>query len=38
MNFGHVERRPEFEAYWERLSQRPAARKAVALDDALQAA
>lgn len=35
MQFGTVEKRPAFEAYWARLSERPAAVKARELDDAL---
>lgn len=35
MQFGTVEKRPAFEDYWELVSQRPAAVKARALDDAL---
>jgi glutathione S-transferase len=35
MQFGTMEKRPAFERYWERLSQRPAALRAKALDDAL---
>ena len=37
MQFGTLERRPVFEAYWARISNRPAAVKARALDDALLA-
>lgn len=35
MQFGTVEKRPAFETYWARLSERPAAVKARELDDAL---
>jgi glutathione S-transferase len=35
MQFGTIEKRPAFERYWERLSQRPAAVRAKAIDDAL---
>ena len=35
MQFGTIEKRPVFERYWERLSQRPAALRAKAIDDAL---
>ncbi len=35
MQFGTIEKRPAFERYWARLSARPAARRANALDDAL---
>ena len=35
MQFGTMEKRPAFERYWERLSQRPAALRAKAIDDAL---
>ena len=38
MAFGTIEKRPAFERYWERLSTRPAARRAAELDDALAAA
>lgn len=34
MQYGSVEVRPGFEAYWERVSGRDACRRAVALDDA----
>jgi glutathione S-transferase len=37
LQFGTMERRPAFEAYWARLSERPAWRKATAIDDALVA-
>jgi glutathione S-transferase len=33
--FGTVEKRPAFERYWERISARPAAARARAIDDAL---
>ncbi len=33
--FGTIERRPAFETYYARLSERPAARRAAELDDAL---
>jgi glutathione S-transferase len=32
--FGSIEKRPAFERYWQRLSSRPAAARAKALDDA----
>jgi glutathione S-transferase len=35
MQFGTIEKRSAFERYWERLSQRPAALRAKAIDDAL---
>ncbi len=35
MMFGTIERRPAFEAYWERISRRPAALRAKEIDDAL---
>jgi len=35
MQFGSLEKRPSFTAYWERLSSRPAYTKATELDDAL---
>ena len=38
MAFGSIEKRPAFEAYVERHLQRPAARRAEAIDDALIAA
>ena len=38
MNFGSIEKRPAFETYAERHLQRPAARRADAIDDALIAA
>ena len=37
MQFGWLERRPAFAEYWDRLSARPAARRAAELDDALSA-
>ena len=33
--FKSIEARPAFEAYWRRLYERPAYRRAVALDEAL---
>ena len=38
MQFGTIEKRPAFEAYGARISARPAARRAVEIDDALMAA
>ena len=38
LQFGSIERRPAFEAYWAGLSQRPAYLTAKAIDDALIAA
>lgn len=35
MMFGMVEKRPAFEAYWQRVSQRPAMARANKIDDAL---
>ncbi|WP_159996414.1 glutathione S-transferase family protein [Roseomonas sp. 18066] len=35
MQFGTIEKRPAFEAYWARLRDRPAAIRAAAIDDAL---
>jgi glutathione S-transferase len=35
MQFGAIEKRPAFESYWARLSARPAALRARAIDDAL---
>jgi glutathione S-transferase len=35
MMFGTLEKRPAFEAYWQRIGNRPAALKARAKDDAL---
>jgi glutathione S-transferase len=37
MMFGMIEKRPAFERYWQKLSARPACRKAKELDDALAA-
>ena len=37
MMFGMIEKRPTFERYWQRLSDRPAYRQAKELDDALAA-
>jgi glutathione S-transferase len=37
MQFGTIEKRPAFEAYWARISDRPAAVRARELDDALMA-
>jgi glutathione S-transferase len=37
MSFGTIEKRPAFERYFERLSARPAAVRARAIDDALVA-
>jgi len=37
MMFGTLERRPAFERYWARISARPAAARARAIDDALVA-
>ena len=36
--FGTIEKRPAFEAYWARISARPAAVRARELDDAVLAA
>jgi glutathione S-transferase len=33
--FGHIEKRPAFERYWERIGARPAAVRAKEIDDAL---
>jgi glutathione S-transferase len=33
MQFGTLDKRPAFEAYWARLSARPAAKRAKDLDD-----
>ena len=33
LQFGTLEARPEFSAYWERLKDRPASKRATALDD-----
>ena len=38
LRFGTIEKRPGFEAYWQRVSTRPALIRATALDDALLAA
>ena len=38
MQFGSMDKRPAFEAYWERISARPAAVRAREIDDALIAA
>jgi glutathione S-transferase len=35
MQFGWLEKRPAFETYWAGISSRPAARRAVEIDDAL---
>jgi glutathione S-transferase len=35
MMFGTLEKRPAFEAYWQRISSRPAAIRAREVDDAL---
>ena len=37
MQFGAIDKRPSFEQYWQRLSARPAAQRAVEIDDALMA-
>ncbi len=37
MMFGTLEKRPAFEAYWNRISSRPAAIRAREIDDALAA-
>jgi len=37
MMFGTIEKRPAFERYWQKLSARPACRRAKELDDALAA-
>lgn len=37
MGFGTIERRPAFEAYWARLAERPAAKRAEEIDNALAA-
>jgi glutathione S-transferase len=37
MQFGALERRPAFEAYWNRVSSRPAAKRAIEIDDDLAA-
>ncbi|WP_372784946.1 glutathione S-transferase family protein [Phenylobacterium sp.] len=38
MQFGSLEKRPAFEAYWEKISNRPAAVRAREIDDALMPA
>ena len=38
MQFGSIAKRPAFETYWARISERPAAVRARAIDDALIAA
>jgi glutathione S-transferase len=38
MQFGSLEKRPAFEAYWDRISNRPAAVRAREIDDALMPA
>ena len=38
MMFGSIEKRPAFETYWAGISQRPAAKRASEIDDALIAA
>ncbi len=38
MQFGSLEKRPAFEAYWQRISARPAAERARQIDDALMPA
>jgi glutathione S-transferase len=35
LRFGTIEKRPDFERYWERIGQRPAAVRAAQIDDAL---
>lgn len=35
MQFGMLEKRPAFESYWQRISSRPAAIRARAIDDAI---
>ncbi len=35
LQFGTMEKRPAFEAYWARLANRPAHRRAEEIDDAL---
>ena len=37
MMFGTLEKRPAFEAYWQRIASRPAAIRAREIDDALAA-
>jgi glutathione S-transferase len=38
MQFGSIEKRPAFEQYWDRISNRPAAVRARGIDDALMPA
>jgi len=38
MQFNSIEKRPAFEAYWARIKDRPAARRASEIDDALMPA
>jgi glutathione S-transferase len=38
LRFGSIEKRPSFEAYWRRISTRPAAVRAAEIDDALMPA
>jgi len=38
LQFGSIDKRAGFEAYWERIKDRPAAMRARAIDDALMAA
>jgi glutathione S-transferase len=38
LRFGSIEARPAFSAYWQRVSDRDAYRRATALDDALMPA
>ena len=33
LQFGSLEARPEFQAYWDRLKDRPASKRATAIDD-----
>jgi glutathione S-transferase len=35
LRFGSIEKRPAFEAYWDRIATRPAAIRAAGIDDAL---
>ena len=37
LQFGTIEKRPAFERYWQRLAERPAARRATEIDTALAA-
>jgi glutathione S-transferase len=37
LQFGSIEKRPAFERYWQRLAQRPAAKRTTEIDDALAA-